>query len=215
MIQILDENNFFYAIHKPVGYSVHNETPSVLEFIKNLGKPEHFVNRLDLETSGLMIIAKDPKYHAPLSESLSQGIKTYRALLRGEVKDNTKDSLPLIWDRPLTDKSEGRKNPQGTAKDRVPCRTEVRILRKNKYLTEVFAEIKTGRQHQIRKHAALAGHAIVGDKRYNDPKYNEKIFKMFSPQRLYLHAEQLEFQYQSQNYKYISSDFSLDHFFEI
>ncbi len=211
MIQILDENNFFYTIHKPAGFSVHNETPSVLEFIKKLGKPDHFVNRLDLETSGLMIIVKDPKYHAPLSESLSHGIKTYRALLRGEVKDKT----TLVWDRPLTDKSEGRKNPQGATKDRVPCRTEVRILRKNKYLTEVFAEIKTGRQHQIRKHAALANHPIVGDKRYNDPKYNEKIFKMFSSERLFLHAEQLEFQFQSQNYKYTSVDFSLDHFFEI
>lgn len=215
MIQILDENNFFYTIHKPAGYSVHNETPSVLEFIQKLGKPDHFVNRLDLETSGLMIIAKEPKYHAPLSEALHLGTKTYRALLRGEVKDLTKDNTALIWDRPLTDKSEGRKNPQGTAKDRVPCRTDVRILRKNKHLTEVFAEIKTGRQHQIRKHAALANHPIVGDKRYNDAKYNEKIFKMFSVQRLFLHAEQLEFQFQSQNYKYTSTDFSLDHFFEI
>ena len=213
MIQILDENNFFYTIHKPAGFSVHNETPSVLEFIQKLGKSDHFVNRLDLETSGLMIIAKDPKYHAPLSESLHRGTKTYRALLRGEIKDSTIDSSPLIWDRPLTDKSEGRKNPQGTAKDRVPCRTEVRIKRKNKYLSEVFAEIKTGRQHQIRKHAALAGHPIVGDKRYNDPKYNEKIFKMFSSQRLFLHAEKLEFHFQNQLYNYISTDFSLDHFF--
>ena len=210
MIQILDENNFFYVISKPVGVSVHNETPSVLDFVKKSNKSDHFVNRLDSETSGLMVIAQNANLHEPLSEALRQGIKTYRALLRGQLKTS-----PLVWNLPLTDKSEGRKNPQGVTKDRIPCQTEIQVLRSNKYLTEVFATIKTGRQHQIRKHAALAGHSIVGDKRYNDIKYNERIFSMYSVNRMFLHAEKLEFSFNNQIYSYQISDFSLDPFFEI
>lgn len=214
MIQILTENNFFYVIHKPTGVSVHNETPSVLEFIKKLNKPDHFVNRLDRETSGLMVIAQDPKYHTPLSESLSQGQKTYRALLRGKLQSQ-KENQTLTWNLPLTDKSEGRKNPQGLSKDRIPCLTEIQILRQNAYFTEVLAVIKTGRQHQIRKHAALAKHAIVGDTRYNDPKYNQNIFKLYSIDRMLLHAEKLEFLFDNETNSFESSDFSLDHFFKI
>jgi 23S rRNA-/tRNA-specific pseudouridylate synthase len=63
MIQILAENNFFYVINKPVGFSVHNESPSVAEYLKTVKKAEHFVNRLDLETSGLMVIAQKHTVH--------------------------------------------------------------------------------------------------------------------------------------------------------
>lgn len=209
MIQILAENNFFYVINKPVGFSVHNESPSVAEYLKTVKKAEHFVNRLDLETSGLMVIAQKPEYHEPLSQALNQGTKTYRALLRGALKNETE-----TWTKPLTDVAEGRKNPEGLTKNRIPCSTEITVIQKNKFLTEVDAIIRTGRQHQIRKHAALARHPVVGDKRYNESAYNEKIFAMYNVKRMFLHARKLEFQYDKEHYIFESADFSLDHFFK-
>jgi 23S rRNA-/tRNA-specific pseudouridylate synthase len=212
MIQILAENNFFYVINKPVGFSVHNESPSIADVLKSLKKPEHFVNRLDLETSGLMVIAQKPEYHEPLSQALNQGTKTYRALLRGSLKNDVEK-----WTKPLTDSAEGRKNPEGLTKNRIPCFTEIRVLRKNKFFTEVDATIQTGRQHQIRKHAALAKHPVVGDKRYNDSAYNEKVFAMYDVKRMFLHARKLEFKFgfknDVENYTFELVDFSLDHFF--
>ena len=88
------------------------------------------------------------------------------------------------------------------------------MIQKNKFLTEVDAIIRTGRQHQIRKHAALARHPVVGDKRYNDSAYNEKIFAMYNVKRMFLHARKLEFQYDKEYYIFESADFSLDHFFK-
>ncbi len=208
MIQILAENNFFYVIHKPAGLSVHNQSPSVHEYIKTHKKSEHFVNRLDRETSGLMLIAQKPEYHEPLSTALSEGSKTYRALLRGHIKEPT-----AIWDKPLTDQAEGRKNPQGLSKNRIPCRTEFIALRTSKYFTEAHLKLHTGRQHQIRKHAALTNHAIVGDPRYNDENYNKNIFKRYSVNRMFLHAEKITFDFEKQNYNFESNNFSLDQFF--
>ena len=209
MIQILAENNFFYVIDKPAGLSVHNQTPSVQEFIKALEKPEHFVNRLDRETSGLMLIAQKPEYHEPLSFALGQGLKIYRALLRGIIKEQT-----LIWNKPLTDQAEGRKNPQGLSKNRIACSTEFTALRTSKYFTEAHLKLNSGRQHQIRKHTALANHAIVGDPRYNDDSYNANIFKLYDVNRMFLHAEQISFEFEKQSYHFISNSFSLDQFFK-
>jgi 23S rRNA-/tRNA-specific pseudouridylate synthase len=209
MIQILDENNFFYVINKPAGLSVHNASPSVSDALKILKKPEYFVNRLDLETSGLMIIAQKPEFHEPLSQALQKGIKTYRALLRGSFKNDIEN-----WTKPLTDQAEGRKNPEGISKNRVPCRTEIHVIQKNKFFTEVDAHIHTGRQHQIRKHAAIAKHPVVGDKRYNDVKYNEKIFSTYNVNRMFLHARKVEFKFQNVPYVFEAADFSLDHFFK-
>ncbi|MNL43006.1 Ribosomal large subunit pseudouridine synthase C [compost metagenome] len=53
-------------------------------------------------------------------------------------------------------------------------------------------QLLTGRQHQIRKHAAIAKHAIVGDPRYNDPKYNSKMAQFYQNDRMFLHARKLQ-----------------------
>ena len=139
------------------------------------------------------------------------GAKTYRALLRGGWKDK---DLALTWDLPLSDKAEGRKNPQGKASDRKNCITHVQVVRTNQYFTEVLCEIKTGRQHQIRKHAALAKHAILGDTRYNDDSYNEKMGKMYKTSRMFLHAEELKFNFQGKDYHIRSEKMDCDLFFK-
>jgi tRNA pseudouridine65 synthase len=109
--------------------------------------------------------------------------KLYIGVLRGQLMLNAG-----TWAHPLTDKSEGRRNPAGIAKDRVPCETRFQIIKSSPHFTLCEFDLITGRQHQIRKHAALARHALVGDPRYGDRDYNEKISERYSESRLCLHC---------------------------
>lgn len=211
MLDIVLENDFFIVINKPSGLSAHNDEPSLLTLLKKQKKPDFIVNRLDKETSGLMVIAKRADFHALLGEALKEGKKTYRALLRGELpKNETK------WSKPISDKAEGHKNPQGLKKDQLDALTLVHIERQSKYFTEVTLDLKSGRQHQIRKHACIAGHAILGDSRYNEKKYNEKMFGYYpnAEKRMYLHAEKLEFTFEDMKYRVKTEPLNLDQFFK-
>ncbi|OFZ30226.1 MAG: hypothetical protein A2622_10320 [Bdellovibrionales bacterium RIFCSPHIGHO2_01_FULL_40_29] len=208
MIQILQENDFFIVLNKPPGVSVHNEKPSLLDFLQSQKRPPHFVSRLDRETSGLMIVAKTALLHETLSEALQQGTKTYRALLRNQWRESESNQ----WAWPLTDKAEGRDNPQGKTAERLPCESHVQVIRSNKFFTEAAITILTGRQHQIRKHSALAKHPIVGDGRYNDKKYNDMIADRYKISRMWLHAECLQFKLQDQDFKF-ENKINLDTYF--
>ncbi len=209
MIRILEENEFFIVLSKPYQVSVHNQSPSLVEYLNLHKKPLHFVNRLDQETSGLMIIAQKPELHIELSASLEQGTKIYRALLCGAWKKPEKN-FQANW--PLTDQAEGHKNPQGISAHRKESVTKYQVLRSNQYFTEVSVEIKSGRQHQIRKHSALMGQAIVGDSRYGNPKYNLKIAELYKNNRMHLHAEKIQFKFEDKDYIF-EEIYNLDSFF--
>jgi 23S rRNA-/tRNA-specific pseudouridylate synthase len=213
MLRIVLENAFFTVLSKPYGLSVHNDIQSVATWLTEQKKPLHFVNRLDRETSGLLVVAHKPELHEPLAESLEHGQKVYRALLCGPWK--AAETKRIQWSWPLTDRAEGFKNIQGESSARKTCLSFVELLRTNSYFSEVLVQIKTGRQHQIRKHAALYGQAIAGDNRYGNEKYNTRLAKLYpdSPSRLQLHAEKLSFRFQGQDYSISDPHFSLDHFF--
>lgn len=196
-LKIIHESADWLVIDKPAGLPVHNEKVNVLSVLtqqkRNPNLSFHAVHRLDQETSGVLLIAKDAEIAAKLSEELAKESthKLYQAILRGAMK-----SEQAQWDWKLSDKAEGRKNPQGLSKDRKDCETQVKVLSRNDYFTLVECEIMTGRQHQIRKHAALAKHAIVGDKRYNDPKYNDRMAELYGTDRMFLHAAELRLKLQ-------------------
>jgi tRNA pseudouridine65 synthase len=188
-IKILSQTPDYLVVEKPIGLTIHNENTREPSVLTALGGTLYPVHRLDKETSGVLILAKTPEAASVLSEQFQrhQVRKIYTAILRGSVKTEK-----LLWKWPLSDKAEGRKNPQGLSKDRKDCLTQGQVVAKNDYLSRVEIEIKTGRQHQIRKHAAIAKHPIVGDTRYNDSTYNEKITQRFGVERLFLHASLLE-----------------------
>jgi RluA family pseudouridine synthase len=189
-LKILAETETWLVLDKPAGLSVHNESPNVLTLLKERDPKfeYHLAHRLDQETSGVLLVAKNAKTAGILSEALqgSSTEKRYVAILRGALKTPNAD---WAWD--LSDKAEGRKNPQGLAKDRKNCRTLITVLKSNAYFSLVECEILTGRQHQIRKHAALAKHPLVGDGRYNDPKYNQRMAETYGSPRMFLHAREL------------------------
>lgn len=198
-LSILFENDFFIVIDKPAGLTSHNETKTESSVVSLMPKNYQLAHRLDKETSGILLIAKSNDLVAELMEALQDqsSEKKYIAILRGGWK-HPKNNMDWSW--PITDKGEGRRDPQGLSKDRKSSLTKIKMMQANAYFTQIEASLETGRQHQIRKHAALAKQAIVGDPRYNDPKYNEKIFSLYQFDRMLLHAFSLKFVFRGHEY---------------
>jgi 23S rRNA-/tRNA-specific pseudouridylate synthase len=195
------------VLNKPAGLSVHNDpggdalslalsslendpalrkTCSWSHSKESMPTPAH---RLDRETSGVLLLALTRKRASELQQLMEQrkARKVYRAILRGQLAQ-----AEGSWRMPLSDKAEGRKNPAGAKADQKICATDFRRLQVNQYLSEVELELITGRQHQIRRHACLAKHAIVGDGRYGDLAYNSRLHRIYGTDRLFLHACSLE-----------------------
>lgn len=197
-IPVIQQSAKWIVVNKPVGISVHNETSDLRAVLKKQLRPGSFddvypVHRLDKETSGVLMVALEAETASELAEKFQkkETAKSYYAILRGSLPVTEKWQT---WDFPISDKAEGRKNPQGLLKDRVAAKTKYRVVQSNKYFSLVEVDLLTGRQHQIRKHAALAGNPIVGDPRYNDGKYNEKMAEIYNDERMYLHAFKLSIQ---------------------
>lgn len=113
--------------------------------------------------------------------------KIYVGIVRGQLKE-----LKGQWTKGLTDKAEGRTNPQGQSKDRIPCETRYTVLQSSKYFTFCEFQLITGRQHQIRKHTALINHHLIGDPRYGDKLYNKKMADLYKTNRMFLHCKRIE-----------------------
>lgn len=185
--ELLRDGGGWQIWSKPSGFTVHNEPPSLADFLSGKGMNASFVNRLDKETSGLVVTARDPATHARL-QGLWQAPTTRKFYIGLHRKPRASVPEDIWWEDSLTDRSEGRKNPRGIASDRVPARTRFRRLAETAHLILSAVEIETGRQHQIRKHAAIHGVELIGDERYGDPKYLGNLRRHLPFLRLGLHA---------------------------
>ncbi|MBO9668330.1 MAG: RNA pseudouridine synthase [Bdellovibrio sp.] len=202
-LPIVAEGKSWVLINKPAGISVHNDPQDVCQILKKQLAPGSFadihpVHRLDKETSGLLLVALNAHIAKDLAEQFQARTceKYYFAVLRGEMPVSEEWQQ---WNQPISDKAEGRKNPQGLSKDRVEARTDYKVLKASKYFSLIEVRLMTGRQHQIRKHSALAKHSIVGDARYNDPKYNARMADIYKTDRMFLHAGRLKIHIDNQN----------------
>lgn len=189
-------------LDKPAGFSVHNESPSLQEKLAELlpqAKP-HFVNRLDRETSGLLIATTRADFVAPLQAELhgegSRSKKLYRGIVK-KPRDFDANQASWIWSQAVSDKAEGRKNPLGAGKDRVPSETRVKVVRHNDWFMELEFELITGRQHQIRKHCAHFEMPLIGDGRYGREALNQKVHETYKTGRMMLHAWSLQFSWKT------------------
>lgn len=199
-LTVLFQNSEIIVVDKPEGISVHNvEDPSNLLLLleKQIPGANYFpVHRLDKETSGVQIFALNTSAAQKYAmEFQTRAVtKKYVGITRGIIKQSDG-----IWKQPLTDKAEGRKTPQGTSSGRLPCETRFRVLKQSKYFSLCEFDLITGRQHQIRKHTALANHALLGDFRYGEAKYNEKMAQIYGSDRMFLHCAFVEIQGQKIN----------------
>ena len=187
---IIFERSDWIAVNKPSGISVHNDPEDLLTHVKRLiGVRTHPVHRLDRATSGVMLLAKKRSAAAYLQIQMGRPDteKHYEAILRGKVAPNSGS-----WAQSLSNQAEGRRNPQGRKADRVTAQTDYIVLKKNSYLTRTMLKLHTGRQHQIRRHAVLSGHAIVGDTRYGERRYNDMMKSRYGFAGMCLHARHLK-----------------------
>ena len=143
------------------------------------------VHRLDKDTSGLIVVAKNDKAHIGLSEQLKKKEmkKTYIALVRGNIQENE-----ATIQMPIGRSEKDRKKMAVTKKGKEAI-THFKVLKRYGKYTLVEVKIETGRTHQIRVHMAEIGHPVVGDMVYSNGK-NE-----FGVEGQMLHAKQLIFQH--------------------
>ncbi len=180
-----DEN--LIAIDKPSGLAVQGGSKidfSVDDFISK--KNWQLVHRLDKDTSGILLIAKNPKTAEILTEKFKNKTikKTYLALVDGNLKKESGTiNIPLL--KKFLDKSEKVRPDFAEGKEAI---TEYKLLKNfNDYALVELSPI-TGRTHQLRVHMKEIGHAIINDIKYG----GLKVVRKDLCKRLCLHAAKLE-----------------------
>lgn len=150
------------------------------------------VHRLDVGTSGLVLLARDPEAHRILAIAMSgrRIRKTYRALVWGHPRPSRGFyDLPLGPDR--RDRRRMRPDPAGR-----PARTGYMVMVAGRYVSLLELRPETGRTHQLRVHLAAAGHPVVGDDLYAGPRHRAvretRLRELLNPPHTLLHAWRLE-----------------------
>lgn len=149
----------------------------------------HAVHRLDKETSGLILLAGQPEIFHHFAQQFARRhvVKSYLALVHGNV---SLKPGPGQWQWSLTPRAGGRRNPQGQGK-RKNSITRYVVLRQSPHYALLDCQPLTGRTHQIRRHAALAGHPLAGDQRYGSLRACRFLAQHKNFNRLALHAHRL------------------------
>ena len=199
-IDIVYEDPYIAVINKQAGLVVHPAhghcsgtlVNAILYHIKDLSgingeiRPG-IVHRLDKDTSGLIVIAKNDKVHAALTEMFQEKKirKTYLAILKGKLNKSEGKIVTQIG----RDKNDRKKMTviDDVAKGKNAI-TNYKVVSQNNLFTLVKVNIETGRTHQIRVHLKSIGHTIVGDELYGKGIDIEKGVK-----RQFLHAYRVKF----------------------
>jgi 23S rRNA pseudouridine955/2504/2580 synthase len=194
--RIIYEDARILVLDKPAGLAVHggsNVSLGVIEALRLLrptAKDLELAHRLDRGTSGCLLLAKRRSALRVLHELLREGHvdKRYLTLVKGKWADADREiDAPLVTRR-VGGEARVKVDPEGKE-----ARSTFRTLdRFGKTATLLEVSIDTGRTHQIRVHAAHAGHPVAGDERYGDKDYNEYL-KSFGLTRMFLHAHSLSF----------------------
>ena len=198
-VEIVYEDNDIIVVNKPKGMVVHpangNPDGTLVNAIMAMCKDSlsgiggeirpGIVHRLDKDTSGLLIVAKNDKAHINMSEQIKnrEVKKIYIALVRGVVSENE-----ATINMPIGRSTKDRKK-MAVRKDGKEAVTHFKVLKRYNKYTLLEVKIDTGRTHQIRVHMAEIGHPVVGDMVYSNGK-NE-----FGVEGQMLHAKSLDFRH--------------------
>ncbi len=181
-IEIVYEDDDFAVVNKPKGMTVHigngNETGTLvnallyalgsLSGIGGVLRPG-IVHRIDKDTTGLLVVAKNDKAHVSLASQIAQKIcrRTYFALLEGNLKTDDGRVVTDIGRHP-TERTKMAVLPSGKGKLAI---TDYQVvLRFGGDYTLCKFDLQTGRTHQIRVHAKHLGHPVAGDTTYGYKK---------------------------------------------
>ncbi len=191
---IIDNNKDFIVLNKSAGISVQGGTKSKKNLVDIFTKSEIFqgtkpysVHRLDKDTSGVFIMAKNRETAQLLTSlfRLRKVYKTYLAICNGEVEKNSGE-----WNDELIRYDNGKKIIE-------KAKTIFKVIDKNSNSSLVEMKPITGRKHQLRKQLFSIGHSIYGDQKYKSPSSIKGINK-----NLMLHSYQIRFMIKDKKYTY-------------
>jgi 23S rRNA pseudouridine955/2504/2580 synthase len=195
---IVFQDRHLLVVDKPAGVAVHGGSGMSFGVIEALraSRPREtleLVHRLDRDTSGCLLIARDRGTLTALHALIRNGgmHKTYLALVSGSWQLGTKRiDAPLATDN----RQHGERHVRVAAagKDSVSVFKPVQFFGPLATLMEV--DIPTGRTHQIRVHASFAGHPLLGDDKYGDRERNAEL-KGLGLKRTFLHAQSVAFEW--------------------
>jgi len=192
----VENNENYVVINKPAGISVQSGTKSrrnIMDILRNTkefeGASPYAVHRIDKETTGLLIVAKNRKY-AQLFTSLfriRKIQKTYLGIVLGAMEDNKGTFIDDLF---YFDDNE---------KIKTRAITHFSVIDSNNNYSLVKLNPETGRKHQLRKQLLIHGHPILGDSKYRISN-NHKNKK----QTLMLHAYKINFKIAGRKYSYLA-----------
>ena len=198
-IEIIYEDSDIIVVNKPKGMVVHpangNPDGTLVNAIMAICKDSlsgiggeirpGIVHRIDKDTSGLLIVAKNDNAHVKMSEQIKnhEVKKTYIALVRGVFKEN-EATIDMPIGRSTSDRKKMAVNKNG--KNAI---THIKVLKRFDKYTLLQVNIETGRTHQIRVHLSHIGYPIVGDYTYSNGKNEFDVIGQC------LHAQKLEFKH--------------------
>jgi 23S rRNA pseudouridine1911/1915/1917 synthase len=181
-LRVLYEDDDAIAVYKPAGLLTHpteaKEKDTLLSRVSTYVARRHggkkgrayvsVVHRLDKETSGVLVFARSHRGLVTLQAQLKSHSmdRRYQALVEGDVEGDAG-----TFDRDLVeDRGDRRRGVAKRGEPGIRAVTEWKVLERFGLATFVEARLKTGRTHQIRVHFAHAGHPLVGDPVYRDPR---------------------------------------------
>jgi len=202
--RVLFEDDDLLAVDKPAGLAAHPGTgiegATLVEMARGyLGvrddlPPTEFkpspAHRLDRETSGVVLVAKNRKAMVKLGELFTSGEgvhKSYLALAKGKMPREAGTIDLALSEHEQTSRS---KAARGVKFQEAVTRWKVVSSMKDASLLAVA--IETGRTHQIRRHLEAVGHPVAGDRRYGDFAWNRAARQRWGLRRMFLHAWRLE-----------------------
>ncbi|MQA99498.1 MAG: RluA family pseudouridine synthase [Actinobacteria bacterium] len=197
-LDVVHSDERVMVISKPAGLITHpaggNEGGTLVNALLALGEPlalagsdrPGIVHRLDKETSGLLLVAKDDEAHGSLVEALKRRAieRGYLALVRGPMP-----AASGAIDAPI-DRHPARRTRMAVVQGGRPAVTHYEVLAATEEVSLLDVTLETGRTHQIRVHLAHLGHPILGDRTYGGA--NELAARL-GLTRPFLHAYRLVF----------------------
>ena len=204
-LDIIYEDKDIIVINKAKGMVVHpgngNVDGTLVNAIMNICKESlsgiggeirpGIVHRIDKDTTGLLIVAKNDKAHINVSNQIKnhEVVKTYIALVRGVIKNN-EGTIDMPIARSTSDRTK-----MAVSKNGKNAVTHFKVLKRFKEYTLLEINIETGRTHQIRVHMSQIGYPVVGDYIYSNGR------NPFGVQGQMLHSQKLEFVHPTTNKK--------------
>jgi len=204
-LAILFEDQSLLVLNKPAGLVVHpaagNEEHTLvnallhhcqgsLSGIGGVARPG-IVHRLDKETSGCLVVAKNDETHQALSRQFAarEVVKIYNAIVCGELARDSGEIHAAITRHPTHRKRMAVRDDTGRA-----AHTSWRMLERLNSATFLKAQLHTGRTHQVRVHFQFLGHPLVGDETYG-ARQNKRLAELtgYEAPRVMLHARELAF----------------------